>query len=445
MKKKVVTFIVLVTFLLVAVTGCGGNTTAPQNTTTTGSSNQNGIKVDKPTTINFFGMNFGAISKIGDIMKKVGNANNIAVNVKLASWDDLQNQSKVTLSAGGVSPYEVMQAYNGWLPMYIDNGWIMPLNQYFDKYKDKYDFSDIPKSLWDAMSSNGKIYGLPIQQNLQHLFYRKDIFQKYGLQPPKTFDQLFQVLDVLKAKGDTKYPFALALGGASGAATEFNNALIAYGGQWFDQNNKPTFNSKEGIEAINFLKKLLPYMPKEVLSYSNNDVSIGLQQEKIAMANLWTTRFSEVEDPTASKVAGKMGYAPPPSSTEGGIPFSNWTQDMFVIPKSVSVDPDVIFQVMAETLNKENAKEIAPDTIVPRSSVAGNSSLIATHPNYKAVNETIANGAKSYPIKPYFNSASLIVGGYVSQALSGSISPEEALQKAEADVTKDMQQKGYLK
>jgi len=379
-------------------------------------------------------------------MEKVASNNkNLTVNVKLGSWGDLQNQSKVALSAGGISPYEIYQAYNGWLPMYISNDWIIPLNQYVDKYRDKYDFNDIPKPLWNAVSADGKIYGLPIQQNLQHLFYRKDIFEKYGLQPPKTFDQLFQVLDTLKLKGDTAYPFALAIGGTDGAATEFNNALIAFEGQWFDKDNQPTFNSKQGIEALYFLKKLIPYMPKEVLSYSNNDVSVALQQEKVAMANVWTTRFTEVEDKTASKVVGKMGYAAPPSSKLGGTPYTNWTQDMFVIPKNVNGDPEVIFQVMAETLKKENAKEIAPLTIVPRTSVATEPSLIEKFPNFKVVNETISNGAKSYPVKPYFDSTRTIVGGYVTRVLNGNMTPEEGLQKAQEDVIKDMKQKGFLK
>jgi ABC-type glycerol-3-phosphate transport system substrate-binding protein len=358
-------------------------------------------------------------------------------------WSDLENQSKVILSAGGTSPYEILQAFNGWMPEYIHNQWVLPLNEYVEKYRDEYDLDDISQSLWDVCSDDGVIYGFPFQQNLQHIFYRTDLFEEYNLQPPKTFDELFQVLDVLKEKGDTQYQFALALDGASGAATEFNNALIAFGGEWFDENDNPAFNSEAGVKAIELLKKLLPYMPREVLSYTNSDVSVAFQQELVAVINIWTSRAGEITDPTVSKVADRVGFAPAPSSVIGGIPYTNWTQDMFVIPANVGGDPELIFRFIAETLKYDTMVEAAPLAIGSRSSVAENPSIIAAHPNYVAVMETIENGAKSYPIKPYFGSARLIVGSYVAKALAGEITAEEALKKAEEEVLKDMQEKGF--
>jgi len=50
----------LVMALLVSVTGCGGSSTgAPVASSTSG------IKIDKPTTITFFGMRFGATEAMG--------------------------------------------------------------------------------------------------------------------------------------------------------------------------------------------------------------------------------------------------------------------------------------------------------------------------------------------------------------------------------------------
>ncbi|MDD2475797.1 MAG: sugar ABC transporter substrate-binding protein [Dysgonamonadaceae bacterium] len=436
-KKRNIIFTVITIMLIgvmVVVAGCGEkNNSDPQG------------NKSKPSKLNMMGMRFGAMEVISKNMTEAGKQEDIDVSVKLTGWDDLENQSKVILSAGGNSPYEILHAYNGWLPEYIEKDWVLPLTEYYIKYKDKYELGDIPKELIDVVSKDGEIYAIPFQQNVQHLFYRNDLFEKYNLQPPKTFDDMFAVLDTLKKKGDTQYQFALALGGASGVATEFNNALLAYGGEWFDENGNPLFNSKEGVEAVKFLKKLLPYMPKEVLSYSNNDVSVALQQGNVAMANLWTTRCAEVEDKTVSRYTGKFGYAAPPSSTEGGIPFTNWTQDMFIIPKNVGTNPDYVFQIIAKTLSKENIEEIAPLTMVGRKSVADNPEIQKKCPNYKAAMETIDNGAKAYPLLPYMGPERLIVGQYVSEALAGKTSPEEALEKAEQDVIKDMKDKGYLK
>lgn len=436
MKKRVFSWFTIVLSLGMIISGCSSGNV---NSKEVGDSS---IKADKPVNIRLMGMNYGGMKLITEQMEDVAKTNpNLKVSSKLTDWGDLETQSKVVLSAGGEAPYEVLQAYNGWMPEYISNGWILPITDLYEKYKEQYNLEDIPKELWDVVSTDGEIYGIPYQQNIQHLFFRKDIFEKYGLQPPETFDELFKVLDTLKEKTGNKHPFAVALGGASDAGTEFNNALVAYNGQWFDENDQPTFNSPEGVKALEFLQKLMKYMPKEAISYTNNDVSVALQQEQILITNIWSSRAGEVTDPTISKVADKIAYAVSPSSVKGGVPYTNWTQDVFVIPKNIKQDKDVVFQVLAETVNEENSKEAAAQTIVTRSSVA--EKVVKEYPNYKVVTDSIKAGGKAYPIKPYFSSARLIVGGYVQEVLTGKMSPEEALKKAEEDVIKDMKTKGY--
>jgi ABC-type glycerol-3-phosphate transport system substrate-binding protein len=400
---------------------------------------------EKVKTINFMNMRYGGTSILNEKMKEVAEEmENVEAYTKSVGWGELEKQSKVILSAGGTSPFEILQAYNGWMPGYINNEWITPLTPYYEKYKDEYNLNDIPQELWDVVSHEGEIYGFPFQQNLQHTFYRKDIFKKYDLEAPKTFEELFNVLETLKQKADTEYQYALALSGKSGVATEFNNALRAYEGKWFSADNKPLFNSEEGVKAVKLLKKLMDYMPQEVLSYSNNNVSVALQQGIVPMANLWTSRAAEVEDESVSQFPDKFAYAAPPSSIEGGTPYTNWTQDMLVIPKETSVDKELIFEVMAKSLTKEKQKAFAAHAIVSRSSIAEDEEIVEKYPNYAVVNQTIKNGAKSYPIKPYFGEERLIVGKYVSKALAGQMTAEEALEQAEKEVVEDMKEKGYL-
>jgi len=68
-------------------------------------------------------------------------------------------------------------------------GLLAPIDDLFDKWADKDQF--IPSTI-KALTINGKLYGVPYNTNVRVLLYRKDLFEKYGLTPPKTWDDLLQ-------------------------------------------------------------------------------------------------------------------------------------------------------------------------------------------------------------------------------------------------------------
>ena len=68
----------------------------------------------------------------------------------------------------------------------------------------------MPKPIVDAMVRDGKFYAVPVNIHGQNwLFYNTKIFTDAGLQPPKTFPELIETGEKLKAKGI----IPIALGG----------------------------------------------------------------------------------------------------------------------------------------------------------------------------------------------------------------------------------------
>ncbi|HYH03477.1 MAG TPA: extracellular solute-binding protein, partial [Bacillota bacterium] len=52
-----------------------------------------------------------------------------------------------------------------------------------------------------GVSVDGKIYGIPVDLGLLLVYYNKDIFEKNGIQIPKTYDEFIKVCETLKGKG----------------------------------------------------------------------------------------------------------------------------------------------------------------------------------------------------------------------------------------------------
>jgi multiple sugar transport system substrate-binding protein len=76
-------------------------------------------------------------------------------------------------------------------------GLLAPLDEYLDKWPDKSQF--IPSTL-KALTIDGKIYGVPYNTNVRVLLYRKDLFAKHNLNPPKTWDEMLEAAATISAK-----------------------------------------------------------------------------------------------------------------------------------------------------------------------------------------------------------------------------------------------------
>ena len=82
---------------------------------------------------------------------------------------------------------------------YQKAGLIEPIEIDFAKWPDKDKF--IPSTI-KALFINGHLYGVPYNTNVRVLVYRKDLFQKYGIEAPKTWEDLIKDASLISAKED---------------------------------------------------------------------------------------------------------------------------------------------------------------------------------------------------------------------------------------------------
>ncbi|WP_168118833.1 extracellular solute-binding protein [Paenibacillus sp. HB172176] len=87
----------------------------------------------------------------------------------------------------------------------------MELMPHFKKWKEQY-----PEAFRSNLAPDGKMYMFPNQgfgeTNRMSWLYREDVFKENGLQTPKTYDELYDVLKQLKAKYPDSYPLSFRMG-----------------------------------------------------------------------------------------------------------------------------------------------------------------------------------------------------------------------------------------
>ena len=82
------------------------------------------------------------------------------------------------------------------LAVYVQKGLVVPLDDYFNAWDEKDQFVE---STLAPLTIGGKLYAIPYNTNARALVYRKDLFEKFGLEVPKTWRDL-----VLTAREITK-------------------------------------------------------------------------------------------------------------------------------------------------------------------------------------------------------------------------------------------------
>jgi raffinose/stachyose/melibiose transport system substrate-binding protein len=115
---------------------------------------------------------------------------------------------KLKIAFGANEPPCVFSSWGGGpLREYVKAGQVLDLSPYLGKdpaFRDRF-----VAASFDTTRFDGKVYGIPGEDTtLAVVHYNKELFDRLGLQPPKTWPEMVQVMGKLKANGVA--PFALA-------------------------------------------------------------------------------------------------------------------------------------------------------------------------------------------------------------------------------------------
>lgn len=354
----------------------------------------------------------------------------LKVNVKLT--DKARVETEQAFKAG-TSPFEAAHVSNGQFVALYSQGLLQPITDLVKKYKDKYKLEDRM-----LVTVGDDVYAIAFMANAQHLFYRKDLFEKNGIAPPKTFDDVLAASEKLKKAGmDT--PYAGAFKAGWDLATEYTNIYLGMGGEFFEKGSaKSVFNNDKGIKTLELLKKLQAYMSPNALALATGEVTTAFQQGQSAVGMLWGSRAANMNDDKVSKVVGQIAFAAAPAVSAGGKPASAIWWDAFAMPKAMDGNRDIAFQVLMEGLSEDTMKSGMDKTVWLRSGYKPSPEAIG-------VDLTIKGGAADWPDEPYFALAHTAIGKNAADYLAGRKTAQEALADASKEYDQTAREKGFIK
>jgi len=280
----------------------------------------------------------------------------IKVNYTVLPENELRD--KVTQDvATGAGQYDVATVGAYEVPIWAGNGWLKDVGTYADS-SSSYDKADLlPPMVKSLSGQDGKLYGLPFYGESSFLMYRKDVFQKKGITMPDrpTWPQVA----AMAAKVDGAEPGmkGICLRGLPGWGEMFaplTTVVNTFGGTWFTKDWQAQVNSPAFKQAVNFYVNLIKAHGEPGASQAGfTECLNAMSQSKVAMWYDATSAAGSLEDPSVSKVAGKVGYVQAPvvkTKASGWL----WTW-AFVEPKTTK-NADAASKYMLWATSKDYEK-----------------------------------------------------------------------------------------
>ncbi|RRK37001.1 ABC transporter substrate-binding protein [Schaedlerella arabinosiphila] len=350
--KRLISILLVCVMVLGMAAGCGNDGSKENETVSDESSGAEdggaGGGDEKGTTLSLWTVFTGSD---GDILKEIikkyneTNTDGITVEIDIMDNDTLQSKLPAAISTN-TAPSFVLVGIE-YLQEYVNNDSLEDISDFWKvtgTNEENYYESVVAKSY-----VGDKLYGVPMQYNLQYLYYNKDLFSDANLDsdaPPTTFDELEECAKALTNTDKGQYGLALP--------TDFGYYVQYLWGNGGDVINTATnenlLNTEENIETLTWLQDLKNAgVSPDGLAAAEADTMFQSGQIAMYFSGPWNINILNGLDMNygiAAMPAGSDGAY----SAEGGCSY--------MIPKGTDdATKDAVYKFMAYWLTDEILKE----------------------------------------------------------------------------------------
>ncbi|MGR3570462.1 ABC transporter substrate-binding protein [Brevirhabdus sp.] len=356
--------------------------------------------------------------------------------------------------------FDVMTIGTYEVPIWGKQGWLVSL----DDLPAAWDANDLLPAIRDGLTVDGTLYAAPFYGESSMVMYRKDLMKEAGLEMPKapTWDFIKKAAEAMTDKENDVYGICLRGKAGWGENMAFLTAMSnSYGARWFDENWKAQFDTAPWKQTLTtYMDLMTNYGPPGASTNGFNENLSLFQQGKCGMWIDATVAASFVTNPDDSTVADQVGFALAPDAGLGKRGNWLWAWSLAIPAGSDATDEAKKFVAWATSkeytalvAEKEGWANVPPGT---RKSLYDNAkyqkaapfaqmtldSINSADPKNPTVDPVPYTGVQFVAI-PEFAGIATQVGQEFSAALAGQQTVDEALAKAQALTTDEMEAAGY--
>ncbi len=388
----------------------------------------------QPVTLNLLLNTFDAQSWKQGVVKDF-EAENPGIRINIIEGPNATNLREdlyTTAFLLGNSPYDLIYMDVIWMPKFAAAGWLLDLS---DRISQDELAAFSPKDV-EGGRYQGRLYRIPMRSDVGILYYRKDLLEEAGYEPPETFEDLIKISQALQKQGKADWGYIWQGRQYEGLVAMFVEVLEGFGGFWVNPDTLEVgLDRPETLQAIEFLRDTIKQgvSPPGVITYQEEETRRFFQTGQVVFLRSWPYVWPLANEET-SPIKGKVAIKPmvgAPDKT-GGASLGGWGLG---IAKS-SKHPDEAWKAIEYFTSREAQRRfILQAAFVPsRQDLFTDPEIVAKYSHYPQLLEIVQQAVLRPPIAQYAQ-VSEILQRYLSAALTNRMSPERAM-KAAADETR---------
>jgi multiple sugar transport system substrate-binding protein len=340
--------------------------------------------------------------------------------LELPEAADAQRSAFVTNLQAKSDRYDVLGIDVIWTGEFAKSGWLLELDQ------SQFPLDKELKPAVDTAMFEGKLWAAPFRTNGGVLFYRKDILDKAGKQPPKTFDELKALCPLAQQNNMGCYAGQFAK--YEGLTVNFAEAVQAAGGEIMTDSGTKVALGPQAVQGVSFLADGLKqgYIPKEAITYKEEEGRRAFMSGKLLFLRNWPYVYTLAsESDPANKVKGKFdivplpGFTGPGSSSLGGL-------NLAVSAFSKKQQSAVEFLKLASTQEQMKTMSMLSGEPPAWADLYQDAEMVKKFPYLPVLKEGLL-AAKPRPVTPYYQEVTTAIQEEAYAALQGQKASDQAV------------------
>jgi multiple sugar transport system substrate-binding protein len=340
--------------------------------------------------------------------------------LELPEAADAQRSAFVTNLQAKSDRYDVLGIDVIWTGEFAKSGWLLELDQ------SQFPLDKELKPAVDTAMFEGKLWAAPFRTNGGLLFYRKDILDKAGKQPPKTFDELKALCPL--AQQNSMGCYAGQFAKYEGLTVNFAEAVQAAGGEIMTDSGTKVALGPPAVQGVSFLADGLKqgYIPKEAITYKEEEGRRAFMSGKLLFMRNWPYVYTLAsESDPANKVKGKFdvvplpGFTGPGSSSLGGL-------NLAVSAFSKKQQSATEFLKLASSEEQMKNMSLLSGEPPAWADLYQDPDMVKKFPYLPTLKEGLLQ-AKPRPVTPYYQEVTTAIQEDAYAALQGQKAPDQAI------------------
>jgi multiple sugar transport system substrate-binding protein len=384
---------------------------------------------------------------VGLYQKQTGNK----VNLDVTPFNGLLEKARNAVRSSE-SAYDLVNLDSTWTTEFYESGYLKPLTEIdpgFALPKEAIACGDT--AYWNAekrwrTADGGTLMTVGPNCQTHLLYYRKDLFDKQGISPPKTYDDVVAACQKLQQRPKL---YGFVTRGERGDAVRFDwmPFMLGYGAKIVaDPENGDftvTLNSPEAKMALDkFVEVAKACGPENAAAIAQADVIQLMSVGRAAMAQAVMAAYPSFQDPNKSRVVGQVSTAidPSPVGKNPGVVLAGWNLG---IPKNLPEGRQkAALAFLKWFMTKDAQLAYAEAGAVPvRTDVIAE---LAKDPKYAWLGTYLEGLKYAQPVLGFVEGPAVgdVMGLKLNQALLGQLSSAAALNDAATEIHSLLEKSG---